>query len=754
MPRSSRVVLMAGAALFAGLSSVAADADAQDIQRRGSDRASTQTPEPSDQPTLVDEVLVTGRTEGYQVRGTNTATKLPLSLRETPQSLTVFNRQRIEDFNLITIAEVLEQTPGVTVQQYDSNRILFNARGFAITNFQFDGVPTSYATGAGGNSVLSDTSIYERIEVVRGATGLVTGTGDPSATVNMVRKRPTQDVRASTSLSAGSWDYYRGELDISGPLLAQGRVRGRLVGAYTDRKSYVRFQNDTSPSLYGVVEADLTPRTRLRVGADYLKTDSKGGSWSSSPLFFDDGSVARLPRSYSGAAVWNRWQRESVNLFGVLEHDFGGEWVGRLAYNNRATDTDSLLFAGSSSSSFANATTGLGLRIADTYSVSETREASLDLYASGPVTFFGRRHDLVIGANRFDRDLRTINAGIVTRPYTTGAPASFPNLFTWDGQIGRPVTQNLGIPRNIANTTETGLYAAARLNPTDRLKIIAGARYTDWETGADNFDNSGAFTTRTAVNSETRVTPYLGVVYDLSRAISAFASYSDVFRPQSNRDRNNDQLAPLVGANYEYGLKGEFFDKRLYAALNGFHMQQDNVAELDPDVPPNSLPDGGSAYRAVSGVETWGGEFELSGEIRPGWSMTGGYTYSRSEGPAGERVFTVNPLHLVRFNTTYKTGPWTVGGGLSWQSEQYQNQAVPTGAYTPGGLPVTTPGRVTQGSYALVDLMARYALSTRISVGVNLTNALDEEYYRSVGYFNSGYWGQPRRILFNLRARY
>lgn len=737
-PTSSRLALLCGVAVL-GLA--------------GAAQAQTQDAVAAEDPTVLDEVLVVGRTQGYQVGSANTATKLPLTLRETPQSLTVFNRQRIEDFNLITIAEVLEQTPGVTVQQYDSNRILFNSRGFAITNFQFDGVPTNYTTGAGGNSVLSDTSIYERIEVVRGATGLTTGAGDPSGTVNMVRKRPTEDFRASTSLSAGSWDYYRGEVDVSGPLLLNGRVRGRLVGAYTDRGSWVDFQNDVSPSLYGVVEADLTSRTRLRVGADYLRTDSRGGSWGAAPLFFNDGSTARLPRSYSTAAEWNRWERDSVNLFGVVEHEFGGGWVGRLAYNNRSTDTESLLLAGSNTSRFADPVTGLGLNIVDTYSVSETREQSFDAYASGPFSLFGRQHELVVGANAFDRDLATINAGIISRPYSI-VGATFPSIFDWNGQIGRPTTQNLGIPRNIANTQEQGVYAAVRLNPIDPLRIIIGGRYTDWSTEMDNFDNNGVFTTTTAITGDDRFTPYFGVVYELTPSISAFASYSDVFTPTSRRDRNNEQLDPVIGANYEAGLKAEFFDRRLYAALNGFHMQQDNVSELDPEVPPNSLPDGASAYRAVSGVETWGGEFEVAGSITPNWNMTGGYTYARSEDPSGARVFTVNPLHSLKWNTTYRTGAWTLGGGLKWQSAQYQDQNIPTGAFSAPGVPIVARGRVTQDSYVLVDLMARYAVSDRVSVGVNVTNLFDEAYYRSVGYFNAGYWGQPRRVLFNVRARY
>ncbi len=396
----------------------------------------------------LDTVLVTGRTEGYQVRGTNTATKLPLTLRETPQSLTVFTRERIEDFNLITISEVLQQTPGVSIQSYDSNRTLFNARGFAINNFMFDGVPTNYTTGAGGNSILSDTSIYERIEIVRGATGLVTGSGNPSATVNMVRKRPTEDFRASTSLSAGSWDYRRGEVDVSGSLTSGGRVRGRFVGAYTDRESFVRFQHDTSPSAYGVIEADLTETTRLRAGIDYLQTRSDGGAWSASPLFFSDGTRAELPRSYSAGAKFNRWDRESTNAFAVIEQQLPGGWNGRLAFNHRETDTESLLLAGSNSTLFADRETGLGLNIVDTYSVSETRENAFDLYASGPFQLFGREHELVVGANRFDRDLDTIRASITSRPYVTGtANPSFPSIYEWDGEIGRPTVINTGIPQ-------------------------------------------------------------------------------------------------------------------------------------------------------------------------------------------------------------------------------------------------------------------------------------------------------------------
>jgi outer-membrane receptor for ferric coprogen and ferric-rhodotorulic acid len=646
---SARLALCSSAALLLPLAAAAqTKADAVDAAER-------------EQATRIDEILVTGRSEGYQTNETNTATKLPLSLRETPQSVTVVTRQRIEDFNLITIAEVLEQTPGVTVQSYDSNRTRFQARGFTITNFQLDGVPSNFNVGAAGNSVMPDTSIFERIEVVRGAAGLVTGNGDPSATINLVRKRPTRELHANVSLNYGSWDYVRAEADVGGPVTGDGRVRARAVAAYTTRDSYLDSQNDTSPSLYGVVEVDITDTTRLRAGADYLRTDSQGGSWSAVPLFFSDGSRTDLPRSYSAAARWNRWERDNTNAFAVLEQEIG-RWVARVAYNHRWTDTESLLLAGSNSTFFPNRQTGLGLNVVNTYGKSKTREDSLDGYATGPLRLFGRDHEIVVGANHYDRTLAnrattlTPAYGLPSVRVGTTTYTAFPSIFTWNGDVPRPSTTDRGFDSSRDNTRQTSIYGAVRLNPTDGLKLILGGRYTDVKTVTDTFNittNPGALT-RTTVSEDGKFSPYAGVILDLTPQISAFASYAQVFTVQAQRDQDNQQLAPLTGTNYEFGFKGEFFDKRLYAAISGFHMIQDNVAELIAGAPP--LPDGSTPYRAVSGVKTWGAELEVAGSITPAWRLAGGYTYARSEDASGARFSPDTPLHQAKLNTTYRMG--------------------------------------------------------------------------------------------------
>lgn len=706
--------------------------------------------------TYIDEILVTGRTEGYQTGETNTATKLPSTLRETPQSVTVITRQRIEDFNLITVQDVLEQTPGVSVQSYDSSRTRFQARGFTITNFQLDGVPSNFNVGASGNSVMPDTSIFERIEVVRGAAGLVTGTGDPSATINLVRKRPTEELKANASLNYGSWDYVRAEADVGGPLISSGRIRARAVAAYTSRGSYLDFQHDRSPSLYGVIEADITATTRLRAGVDYLTTDSQGGSWSAVPLFCSDGTRTDLPRSYSAAARWNRWQRENTNAFATLEQEIG-RWVARAAYNRRWTDTESLLLAGSNSTFFPDRQTGLGLNVVNTNGVSHTREHSLDGYATGPLRLFGRDHEVVLGANHYDRELETVATtltpayGLPTFRVGNTTYAAFPSIFTWNGDVPRPTTVDRGFASSTDRTRQTSVYGAVRLNPVDGLKVILGGRYTDVDTTTRTYNtttNPGALT-RTAKNGDGKFSPYAGVVLDLTDTISAFASYAQVFTVQTQRDENNEQLAPLTGTNYEFGFKGEFFEKRLYAAISGFHMQQDNVAQLLSGAAP--LPDGSTPYQAVSGVRTWGAELEVAGSITPDWRIAGGYTYVHSENADGSRFSPDTPQHLAKLNTTYKIGALTVGGGGTWQSRIYRAMPIPTGAFQSNGQPVTATGNVSQAGYVLLDLLLRYDLSPNVSIGVNATNVLDKTYFRNVGFFNSGWYGQPRRILGNLR---
>lgn len=217
----------------------------------------------------LDAMTVTGAQLGTTTEGTGSyttgttaaATALPLSIRETPQSVSVITRQRMDDQSMRTVGDALANAPGISTPQLDSERITFTSRGFSIADIQYDGVSTYYKSNyAAGESEL-DTVIYDRIEVVRGATGLLTGAGEPSASINLVRKRAdSKEFRGEAQVSAGTWDNYRSTLDLSGPLSADGAIRGRLVGAYQDKKAFFDRYSRENQTLYGVL--DFVPHRR------------------------------------------------------------------------------------------------------------------------------------------------------------------------------------------------------------------------------------------------------------------------------------------------------------------------------------------------------------------------------------------------------------------------------------------------------------------------------------------------------------
>ena len=252
---------------------------------------------------------VTENTGSYTPGYIATSTRLVLTPKETPQSVTVITRQHMDDFGLNNVDDVMRHTPGITVSAFDTERSNYYARGFSINNFQYDGIPSTARNVAySAGNTLSDMAIYDRVEVLKGATGLLTGAGSLGATINLVRKKPTAEFQGHASVGAGSWDNYRSELDVSGPLTETGNVRGRAVAAYQDKHSFMDRYERQSPVYYGIMEFDLSPDTMLTVGGDYQDSLPKGSSWSGSfPLIDAQGNRNKVKRSFNNAADWSSW---------------------------------------------------------------------------------------------------------------------------------------------------------------------------------------------------------------------------------------------------------------------------------------------------------------------------------------------------------------------------------------------------------------------------------------------------------------
>ena len=198
----------------------------------------------------------------YGLSDGETATRLGLSVLETPQSLSAISRSQLDDFALHNLNDALANQATVQVQSIETDRTYYTARGFDITNFQRDGIGLPLSSGSVYGSV--DSALFERIDVLRGANGLMSGAGNPSATINLIRKRPSDDLALSVAATLGSWNTRRLELDAGGAL-AVG-TRGRLVAAIEKGESHLDRYETYNRVIYGVIEQDLASAGRLTAG--------------------------------------------------------------------------------------------------------------------------------------------------------------------------------------------------------------------------------------------------------------------------------------------------------------------------------------------------------------------------------------------------------------------------------------------------------------------------------------------------------
>lgn len=677
----------------------------------------------------LEEMVVTG---SYIVReDIDMATGLGLSPLETPQSISIMTAQRLRDQGLATIKDVVVNAVGVSSDEVDDVRHTFYARGFEIRNYQIDGVPMAWSLAGDSGETIADTAIYERVEIVRGATGLLTGAGDPSASINLVRKHADADAfTGSVSAGIGSWNRKEVLADVSSPLNEDGSVRGRVVGKYAEAESYVDFYEDKSHIFYGVVEADLSSDTLIRVGASSQKNDPTAPTWGALPTWYSDGTRTDWDRSTTTAAKWTRWQTTAENVFVNLNHQFANGWKLVANYNHleNRQETELLYLFGN-----VDRETGEGLASWPYKSEGTSTVDSFDFQLKGTYGLFDEEHEFVVGALHSEQEADT----------TSFAADAFPavgNFYQWDGSLTRPGFASEGSVAQDLTTNQEGYYASTRLNVSDAFKVILGARVSSWEREGVDYDVAFDF------GDDDVVIPYAGLVYSFAEQHSAYFSYTEIFYPQSAKDAQGNYLDPLVGANYEAGLKSSFLDEQLQTTVSVFQVKQDNLAEAagtttptDPSQTPETI------YRAIDGSSSEGFEIEVVGEISEGWNIGAGYTQFTAEDADGNDVVTDQPKKLFKLFTSYNFSGdlqgLTIGGGLNWQDRIYSDIVNPA---------TSASMELEQSSYALASLMARYAFNEQLSAQINIHNVTDEKYYSQVGFFDQYRYGDPRNAQLSV----
>ncbi|MBH4152426.1 TonB-dependent siderophore receptor [Pseudomonas aeruginosa] len=661
------------------------------------------------------------------------------SIKEIPQSVTVVTQKRMQDQNMSTVSDVLANAPGVTSIPMFGTGEQYYSRGFFIENFQYDGVPLERQSYARGSDFSGQTAIFDRVEILRGAQGLLEGGGNPSGSVNFVRKRPTAENQVRQTAKAGSWDHYGTQADISGPIDEQGRLRGRLVLDYDTKNSFVDHVGDDRQTIYAALDYDLTEATRLGFGFSRERIDANIDV-NGLPNY-TDGSMPHFSRSTFLGGDWSYWDKIQETFYFDIAHQFNEDWsLNATVVNAREkNDYKYLLMAGSINPDNTSTLRG------DAYVFDFFSEHwGGDVYVNGRTKVADRQLNLTFGANYSDLDSSDTfgwrqryvpNWDIFNSPVNTNKPS--------DDDIYSVRRSDDGYA-----SIQKGVYGMGQYYLTDDLSVVLGTRISSYQKA---YTSNGPWGYSKAVAKESaKAIPYAGIIYDLNPEWSAYASFTKIFLPQSVRTASGSILGPKSGKSVETGLKGILNDGRLNATFALFRMEQDNIPIQDANLPDEvqEANCGGTCYHGGGKAISRGFETELSGELFDNVQVYAAYTLNllRYQGEVPSEADDVGasvntPKHIFRSWVDYRLpGNWSrvsVGGGVNAQS-----RSAGFGYY----------GRE-QSGFAVWNSRLAYRFTEELTGAMNVNNIFDRRYFKSVDYGHN-YFGDPRNVLFTLTYSY
>ncbi|UVL89091.1 TonB-dependent siderophore receptor [Pseudomonas sichuanensis] len=702
-----------------GLSASVIDADSVTLERQ---RAAGDTSMQLGAVKIDSSALgATTEGSGSYTTGALTIGKGEQKLKDIPQSVSVVTRQRLNDQNMNSLQDAMRQVTGATIKSYNSGSNLNDVymRGFLVDQVQVDGV--SQLTGQGDMATSFDLAMFDRVEVLRGPSGLYQGAGEPGGTINLVRKRALGTFGLSGELSAGSWDRYHSTVDITGPLNSDGSLRGRFVTAYENNQSFVDHAQNERPMVYGRLEYDVTPATTLSLGGAYQRNNS-------TPAFglpaYADGKLLDVNRSSFVDAKWNELDERVWEGFFEVDHalDDGGQFKTSLTYRDAETPTRNFTWTDGA----VDRATGASSAVAYAY-YTHIKTLGLDSFVTLPVEAFGRSHELTVGAEyqHLDKD------------FTYGGQEYF-DINVYDpGSINIPKRNYEMVNGNWVKSQQYGVYGRTKISATDWLDVILGSRVTWFESEGRNanafFDNF----TNTETNIDRKVIPYAALVAKLTPELSAYASYTSVFKPQTDVDASGKPIDPREGEQYELGLKREFLDGRLNGSVALFRIYDENRAQA---------VERSTYFEAQGRVRSQGWETELSGNLTDNWSISTGYAFTmlKSMNEENYQGISITPKHNFNLWTRYefKDGPldgFSVGGGVRAVSQTYYKRDVD----------------FVQGGYSVATAQLGYRFNKHLSSTLTANNLFDRKYYERVdSAWGANFYGEPRNLTLTLRASY
>ncbi len=577
------------------------------------------------------EILVTGEQDDYYAPDASTATRTDTPILEIPQSIQVIPQQVLEDQQVTRLDEALQNASGVIYNGTDTfSDVNYSIRGFVGAPVLQDGFRQYDFVE------IPEVANIERIEVLRGPAAILYGEIQPGGVINLVSKQPLADPFYEAEFQVGSYGLIRPQIDISGPINDSGSLLYRLNAVYSRRDGFRDFDQEFEQFFVApIVTWKVSDRTNLTLDLQISKRERPQDFGT---VAFGDG-VIDTPRDRIFNEPDDFLQRDFFSVRFALDHQFNDNWSIRNAFRF----TDSSVFSDRLSIPIAfNETTG-DLRRVFALDDFDSQNYALQTNIVGEFATGLIDHTLLFGL-----DLTRTNTSRFARANFT---PFILNVFDPEYGVDRPELDTLLFDRQ-SEIDRLGIYLQDQIQVFDNLNLLVGLRYDTVEQRVDNvpalFYPDGDLT-----QNDDALTPRVGIVYQPSEDLSLFASYSQSFNPNVDEvAADGNPLEPERGEGFEVGIKAELSDA-LIATLAYFDITKQNVATQDPDFP------GLGVSIATGEQQSRGFEFDVTGQILPGWNIIASYAYTDAEVSEDETIPIGNqlpgiPLHNANIWTTYE----------------------------------------------------------------------------------------------------
>lgn len=676
------------------------------------------------------EIVVTDEgSRGYFVPNASTATRTNAPITETPLSIQVVPQQVLRDQQVINLQQALTNVSGVRYDGAAGGRdSLFSIRGFSEAPVLRDGFRL-YGNFQGDPEV----SNLERIEVLKGPSSTLYGQIEPGGLINLILKKPEPDAFYRLNLGIGNRNLIRPSFDINSPITKNGDLLYRIPGVYSNQDSFRDFDNPYQRyALAPVLRWKISDRTQVDFLMEYI--NDTGPADFGLPAI-PGGTIPDIPFSRVTTDPSDTLDKQYISIGYNLEHKISSRWKLNNAFRNIRYDYSysvvalPIVFVPSTGTLFRFFADQDGN--AQYYSLLTTLTGVL---TTGPV-----KHTLIVGFDMNCTDQLIETVGNFSFP-----PASPLNIFN-PVYAPKPSRSSLPLAQSIASASQRlGIFIENQSYLLKNLTLLAGIRFDTIR--QTNFSPAGLFFSPAGVDvtqEDEAFTPRVGILYKPVEMLSLYANYSQYFVPNFGANTaSGNPLPPERGEGYEFGIKLEPIKEKLLLTLAYFDIKKQNVAVGDPINPLFS--------QAIGEQRSSGFEFDIAGEILPGWKIIAYY------GNSNARVTEdTNPLALgsqlpgVPFNSA---SLWTT---YEIQTGSLQGLGFGIGFNFAGDRKGGLPNSFEVPSYAILNAALSYRRD-KWSVGLNFRNLTNVQYIEAVGTgtASGNYPGEPFTVIGSLSYQF